>query len=68
MPLITQPIERFGDYLTLKEASRLKKVHPNTLYQWLEYQKVPVVRAGRTILVSLSNIADYQPRSKGRTH
>ena len=58
-----QPLERIGDYLTLKEAARLKRCSSVALYTYLNRNKeVSRQTVGRTILVRLVDLESYNPR------
>ncbi len=59
-------IERIGEYLTLREASKVKGTTPNALYLWMRDRRIPLSKVGRTILVRQSDIVEYEPVTIGR--
>lgn len=59
-------LEKIGEYITVREAARLKGSTPNALYRWLCNKDIPRSKVGRAIVVRLSDIVEYTPRgSKG---
>ena len=54
-------MERIGEYVTLREAARLKGATPNALYLYLRSKQVPCSRVGRTIVVHQADIVGYTP-------
>lgn len=60
----TQQIERIGDFMTMREAAKLKGCTPNALYLWLRYNDVPQAKVGQTTIVRQSDIVGYTPRKR----
>ncbi|HEX4203157.1 MAG TPA: helix-turn-helix domain-containing protein [Ktedonobacteraceae bacterium] len=57
-------LDQVGEYMTIREAARLKGATPNALYLWLKSRQVPCSKVGRTIVVRLVDIVSYTPRGK----
>lgn len=59
-----QQIDRVGEYMTIREAARIKGATPNALYLWRKSRQVPCSKVGRTIVVRLVDVVGYTPRGK----
>lgn len=55
-------LDHIGEYLTLREAARIKGASPNALYRWICSRDIPRSKVGRAILVRPSDIVAYTPR------
>ncbi len=47
----TEQLERIGDYMTIREAARVKGTTPNALYLWLYRSGKPISRVGKSLVV-----------------
>jgi excisionase family DNA binding protein len=61
--MAVEQVERFGELVTLKEASRIKGCSTNTLFQWLMFNRIPHKKVGQVILVRETDLEAYTPRS-----
>lgn len=48
-------------YLTVKEAAEILRVTPRTVRNWIRDKRLPVVRAGRRVLIAREEV-DRFPR------
>ncbi|EFH81635.1 helix-turn-helix domain-containing protein [Ktedonobacter racemifer] len=55
-------LDRIGEFMTLREAARVKGSTPNALYRWLCSKNIPHSKVGRAIVVRFSDIIAYTPR------
>ena len=52
--------------LDIDDMARLKKVHPGTVYHWVEKGLVTPIRIGRSLFFSLKEVQRWQPPKRGR--
>jgi hypothetical protein len=57
-------IEDFGDYMTLRAASRMYKTTHAALYQWLRYHDKLLRKVGSTIVVRHGDLVGYVPKER----
>ncbi len=55
-----EQLERIGQFITLKEAARLKGTTTNALYLWMRNRGIAVAKVGSTILVGPEQIVEYE--------
>jgi excisionase family DNA binding protein len=52
--------------LDIEDVARLKKVHPGTVYHWVERGTLNPIRIGRNLFFSYKEIQKWQPPKRGR--
>ena len=52
--------------LDIEDVARLKKVHPGTVYHWVERGLLRPIRIGRSLFFSQEEIQKWQPPKRGR--
>jgi excisionase family DNA binding protein len=62
--MAVEQLERIGQYMTVREAARIKGTSVEALYQAIHLKNLPHSRIGRQILVRLEDLASYEARSK----
>ena len=45
------------NYYSIREMSEIMSVHPNTLYKLIKEKKIPVLKFGKAIRLSLTSVA-----------
>jgi hypothetical protein len=60
-------LERVGEYITIREAARIKGCSSNAFYLYLlRNDRAPRSKVGQTTVVRLSDIVDYSPQRARR--
>jgi len=52
--------------LDIEDVARLKKVHPGTVYHWVEKGILKPIRIERSLFFSQKEIMKWQPPKRGR--
>jgi len=52
--------------LDIEDVARLKKVHPGTVYHWVEKGLLKPINAGRNLFFSRKEIKKWQHPKRGR--
>ena len=60
--MVVAQLERIGEYLTIREAARVKGTTEAALAKALHLYKYPHANIGRTIVVRLQDIEAYKKR------
>jgi excisionase family DNA binding protein len=62
----THPLDLFAGYVTLKQAADRLGTSRDAIYAYLKRHRIPHRKAGRTIMIRLSNLADMRVPAGGR--
>lgn len=54
------------EYLTIKEAAILLKVHPATIKRWIKAGTLPALKIGRTVRILKTDLPTCLRRSRAR--
>lgn len=52
--------------LDIEDVAKLKKVHPGTVYHWVERGLLRPIKVGRNLFFSQEKIQKWQPPKRGR--
>ena len=67
MSLVQTKVEQLGaGYLTLYQVAHDHRTTPNAVYLWLRKRGIHAVKVGQTIMVTPEQVADFQPKVRGR--
>jgi excisionase family DNA binding protein len=50
----------------IEDVAKLKKVHPGTVYHWVEKGLLSPIKVGRNLFFSQEEIQKWQPPKRGR--
>jgi excisionase family DNA binding protein len=63
---VVQPMPDLADYITTEEAAKTLGLHVETVRLFLRYKKLAGLKVGRTWLVSIQAVKEYQEKIMGK--